>query len=184
MTKILQFQQATQTTDRLRYLMTVFQPAAVETVAGLAVVGHAALQRTADEGAQFVVRLAPQDGPLLGGRAQAAEEHVDGHVEKHRLPLAVHVVHVVEEAGRAASGGDDDVLELARLVQHVALQLAEAVLAPLAEKLGDGAVETLLDVPVEVDEGQPQFPGEGLAKGSLSGTHVAGQKDAYHNNSL
>ena len=72
----LQSEHAAQLFHRFAYLRVAFQPAAVEAVAGAAVEGQPLRQCAADEGAQLVVGLAVQNGPLLGGALQAAEQRL------------------------------------------------------------------------------------------------------------
>ena len=56
----------------------------------------------------------------------------------------------------------------------------ETILATLGKKLADGLMETLLDIPVQVDEGQPQLAGEGLTQSGFPRPHISDQENAYH----
>ena len=160
--------------------MTVLQTTAVETITGLPVERASTVQRTLNKDAKFFIRLALQNGTLLSCYTQATKKHLDRDIKKHGLPLTIHILHIVEKTRRAAPRRNNDILKLACLVQHITFQLAKAILTSLMEEIGNRTMETFLDIPVEIDKGQSQFAGKGLSKGCLSGTHVTGQKDAYH----
>ena len=160
--------------------MTVLQTTAVETVTSLPVERASTVQRTFNKGTKFFIRLALQNGTLLSCYTQATKKYLDRNIKKHGLPLTIHILHIIEKTRRAASCRNNDILKLACLVQHITFQLAKTILTSLMKEIGNRTMETFLDIPVEVDKGQPQFAGKGLSKGCLSGTHVTGQKDAYH----
>ena len=56
------------------------------------------------------------------------------------------------EAGSTATRSYDDILELGHLVQHIAFNLAEYLLATFGKELRHSAMISALDVMVEIDE--------------------------------
>ena len=99
-------------------------------------------------------------------------QHLGRGFEPDDLRLGVHVLHIVEEAGSAAATADDDILKLGHLVQHVALNATEALLALLGKDLAHLLAHAALDVPVKVVERHVQLFGQGAADGGLAGAHV------------
>ena len=105
-------------------------------------------------------------------------EHVGLCLEIDSGSLAVEVVHVVVEARSATSTGDDDVLKLGDLMEHVVLHLSESFLAPLVKELLGRPSHPRLYVPVEVIERLAQTEGQLASDGSLACPHVADEDDA------
>lgn len=116
----------------------------------------------------------------MGCHPQTVEQYIKMYIQEHGLPVSVHVVHIVEETGRAAAGRDNDILKLGHLVQHIPLQFTKRGLSPLDEQFTDGFVKTFLDVPVQINERYIQFAGKSLSQSCFTGSHVTGQKDTYH----
>lgn len=98
----------------------------------------------------------------MGCHPQTVEQYIGMYIQEHGLPVSVHVVHIVEETGRAAAGRDNDILKLGHLVQHIPLQFTKRGLSPLDEQFTDGFVKTFLDVPVQINERYIQFAGKSL----------------------
>lgn len=173
-------QQGTQPPDRLVNLLEAFQPASVKPVTSLLIIRHPPGQRLADESPQFGIRLAPQDRTLRRSHPQTAEQSLFVHIQKDRLPLSVHIVHVVEKARRPSPRRDDHVLKISHLVQHFLLQAPEAIFPAFSKQLAYRLVEPLFQVPVQIDKRQAQLTGESLSQSRLAGTHIAGQEYTYH----
>jgi len=77
---------------------------------------------------------------------------------------------------RAASCGQHAVGALGQLIDHLRLDVSEALLALDFEELANGATQALLNGVIRIDEGQVQFSGEMTAH---SGFSTAGQTDQY-----
>ena len=75
------------------------------------------------------------------------------HIQEYGLPMSVHVVHIVEETGSAATGRDNDIFKLRYLMQHISLQFTKRGLSPLDEQFTNRFVKAFFYVPVQVDEG-------------------------------
>ena len=73
-----------------------------------------------------------------------------------------------------------DILELGHLVQHVVLNLAEALFAQFGEELRNGLAPTALYIPVKIVEGDAQLFRESLPHRGLAGSHVADEDDSVH----
>lgn len=175
-----QLQQPLQPLHRLGYLLTVLQTAAVKPIMRLPIEGHPPGKGLDNEIAQFGIRLAPQDRTLRRSHPQTAEQSLFVHIQKDRLPLSVHIVHVVEKARRPSPRRDDHVLKISHLVQHFLLQAPETIFPALGKQLAYRLVEPLFQVPVQIDKRQAQLTGESLSQSRLAGTHIAGQEYTYH----
>ena len=108
------------------------------------------------------------------------KQHIGGSLEIYRLATRVHILHIVEEAGGAASATDDHVFKLGHLVQHIMFDTSETLFALFVKNLLDGFAHTALDIPVEVVESQPQVFGQCLAHGGFSRPHISYDDDALH----
>ena len=132
----------------------------IENEPSLFIKRKAAFQTFADKGFQRLAGAVLENRAGLSRHLEAGGKLVDADPKVNRLPAGVHKRHVIEETGRAAAGGDDDVFELGYLVQHPAFEFAESLLAPLGEDLTDSFVESLLDEDIQVDEGKSQEVGQ------------------------
>ena len=81
----------------------------------------------------------------------------------------------------AATCGNNDILKLGHLVQHTPFQFTKRGLSPLCEQFTNRFVKTFFYVPVQIDKRYIQFAGKSLSQSSFTGSHVASQKDTYHN---
>ena len=140
----------------------------------------ALLQLAADVLLHLFGRHVLQQGTFHAGHTQMAVEHLGGSLQVDGVALTVEIVHVVEEAGRAAAAAEDDLVELGHLVEHRLLEAAEALLATLGEELRHLLAHARLDVPVEVVEGHARDARESMPHSGLSGSHIADEDDAPH----
>ena len=76
----LQTEQLLQPIYWFRNLAAIFQLAAIEGVFGFSIMGQSAFQSFVDESAKLFLRLSLEDGTLLGGHPQAAEQYIGIYV--------------------------------------------------------------------------------------------------------
>ena len=104
------------------------------------------------EGTQFFGRFAFEQRALAAAHGQVGTERVGRGFEVERAAHLVHVLHIVEEAGRTSAARHDDALKLGHLVEHPPFEVAKPLFAFLGKDLGHALVETLFDVPIKVVE--------------------------------
>ena len=152
----------------------------IDDVAGLQIVFFALGELFANEVEGFFRRLFEQERTNALAERQMVLQHFGRGFQVDGFGLLVHIRHVVEETGRSASAGDDDVLEFSDLVQHIVLDLAKTFLALLVENLLHGLAHPRGNIPVEVVERDAERLGEFLADGGLAGSHVTDNNDSNH----
>ena len=96
----------------------------------------------------------------------------------------VEAIHVVAEAGCAASTGYDGTSRACHSSEGFALQVAEMLLAVTAEDLADREPLPLLYVIVEVDKRPPEPTGQGASQRCLAAAHVSDEEDSVSVHSL
>src|ERR1017187_2958960 len=79
-----------------------------------------------------------------------------------------------------AAGGDDRLLPLAQILDHLLFQLAKSVLALLFEDFLDGHSALGLDQFVGIDKGELQRLGGEAADGRFAGAHETDQGEVLY----
>ena len=153
------------------YLGTVFELMGREGVVGTGVEGVAGGKGVGNISAELIVGLACHERSRRAADAKTGQDNIGGTEEVDGGAVGVHVVHVVEVAGCAASCSDDDVLEVGYLVENGTLELAERLFTAGCKELGDGLTIASLEVVVRIDEADAKVFGQGAAKGGLAAGH-------------
>ena len=105
-----------------------------------------------DKCTDFFGRFAFEKRTIATAHGDVAAERFGRGFQIEGLGDVIEIVHVVEEARRAAATREYDVFKLRHFMEHALLQVAKFLFAFFCEDLRDLAVETLFDVPVEVDK--------------------------------
>ena len=90
------------------------------------------------------------------------------------------MLHVVEETWGAPSARHYHILELADFMEHHALQPTETILATLRENIAYISMKPLLDICVEVNEGEAGGLCQGPSESGLSTPHKPNDENRFH----
>ena len=121
----------------------------------------------------FFFRLAFQQRTNIPAHVKVLADDVGSCIHVHRFTLLVQVIHIVEEARSTSTAGNNDVLKLCNLVQHVAFYDSEPIFAPFFEYLGYSFAHACLYIPVQIVESEPQDFRQSPTERGFSGAHIA-----------
>lgn len=122
-------------------------------------------------------RFAGHEGTFVAGGNDPVSNDIVGGPQAYGHATGIHIIHVVAKTRSSATTRDYDIRELPYLTQEIAFNLPELCLPLPGKEVLDFAVETLLDVEIEVYMLEAGGSGERTAESGFAGGHIAGDED-------